>query len=336
MGAKKKTEEPVNRTVEILKKLQGKKESAELGLQMMDATKIPDVPRVSSGVFSLDQALGGGYPQGRVVEIYGLEGGGKTTLGLHALAAAQACGNATAMVDVEHAYDPLYGARLGIDHSRMMTAQPNSGEQALTTVEVLCDHMQHGDVILLDSVASLVPQAELDGEMGDSHMGLQARLMGQALRKLTAKISKSGVLVIFINQIRDKIGVMFGSKETTSGGNALKFYASQRLDVRRAGLLKVKDQVTGHIAKVKVVKNKVAPPFKEVELTLSFGYGFLRSDDVFMVGAAEGFIEANGAWYSFNGEQLGQGKAASAQFLADNPQYMDQIEEAIKAKYRVI
>lgn len=336
MAKSKKKVEPVNRTVEILKKIQGNKDTSDLGLQMMDATKVANVPCVSSGICSLDLALGGGYPQGRVIEIYGKEGGGKTTLGLHALAAAQSRGNSTAMVDVEHAYDPAYGARLGINPSRMLTSQPDSGEQALTVVETLCDHMQHGDIILLDSVASLVPQAELDGEMGDAHVGLQARLMGQALRKLTAKVSKSGVLVIFINQLREKVGVLWGPKETTPGGRALKFYASQRIDVRRGKNLEDKDaekNTLGQYVKIKVSKNKVAPPFREVEVRLYFGHGVLRGADLLALGVSEGVIEVSGRTYSFRGKKLEVGRKKSEHFLANNTEIMDQIETAIKAKY---
>jgi len=333
---KKKTEEPLNRTVEILRKIQGHKETADLGLQMMDSAKIEDVPRIPTGVFSVDLATGGGYPQGRIIEIYGPEGGGKTTLALHCLAAAQALGNTTAMIDVEHAYDPAYGQVLGVDHSRMLFSQPDSGEHALSVVDALCDHMKHGDVILIDSVANLTPQAELDGDMGDSHPGLLARLMGQGLRKLTARVSQCGVTVIFINQIRYKIGVIFGNPETTSGGKALRFYASQRVDVRFIGKLKEQDSQKnplGQVAKVKVVKNKVSPPFREAELNLYYGYGFLRAADVFTVGVREKVIEKEGNTYSFQEEKLAVGKEKSKHFLADNVEIMDKIEEAVRAKY---
>ena len=334
MGAKKKkgSEEPLNRTIKILEELQ----KSSCDIQMMDSSNIEDVPGISSGIFSLDLALGGGYPQGRIVEIYGPEGGGKTTVALHAMAAVQANNGVTAMIDVEHAYDPTYGEKLGIDHRHMLFSQPQTGEAALNLVLKIAATMKAGDLIVVDSVANLVPKAELDGEMGDHHVGLHARLMSQAMRKLVAAVSHSEAVLIFINQIRHKIGVTWGSPETTTGGNALKFYASQRLDVRYIGKLKEKDardNPIGHMVKVKVVKNKVAPPFREVELKLYYGYGFLKAADIFTIGVKEKIIETSGSWYSLNGTRLGQGAQQSQHFLADKPELMNQIKEAVVVKY---
>jgi recombination protein RecA len=334
--AKKKTEEkPKDRTVDILQKIEGLKGGGDFGLQLLDATKIEDVPRTSSGVFGLDLALGGGYPHGRIIEISGKEGGGKTSLGLHAIAEVQRNGGSAAMVDVEHALDPTYAQRIGVDFSKFLFSQPNSGEQALNLVSALCDQMQPGDMILVDSVANLTPEKELEGEIGDSHVGLLARLMSQSCRMLTEKVANSGVILVFINQIRMKIGVTFGSPETTTGGNALRFYSSQRLDVRRIGQLKENDvsgHPMGHQVKVKVVKNKVAPPFREVVLDLYYGYGFLRAANTFTVGLQEKIVEKTGNTYSFDGEKIAVGAAKAKHALAENPEMMDRIEVAILAK----
>ncbi len=333
--AKKKEAKPENRTVDILRNIEAQKGGKDFGLQLLDATKIEDVPRTSSGVFGVDLALGGGYPHGRIIEIAGKEGGGKTTLGLHAIAEVQRAGGSAAMVDVEHALDPTYAQRIGVDFSKFLFSQPNSGEQALNLVSTLSDQMNPGDMILVDSVANLTPEKELAGEIGDTHVGRLARLMSQACRMLTEKVSNSGAILIFINQIRHKIGVTFGSNETTTGGNALRFYASQRLDVRYIGKLKETDATgnsLGQKARIKVVKNKVAPPFREAELDLYYGYGFLRAANTFGVGVSEGVIDKNGNTYSFDEEKLAVGAEKSKHFLADMPEMMDRIEEAVLDK----
>jgi recombination protein RecA len=312
---------------EILKKIGDKS-----GLQVMEGSDILAIPRNGSGIMSLDEALGGGYPQGRIIEIFGPESGGKTTVTLHAIAEAQARGNTCAFIDVEHAYDPTYGAKLGVDSNTLIFGQPSSGEEALEQVDLLAAHLKYGDLIVVDSVANLTPQAEIDGDMGQSHMGLQARLMSQALRKMTSTIASSGVIVIFINQIRMKIGVMFGSPETTPGGNALKFYASQRLDVRRIGSLKEKgpdDVPLGHIVRVKVVKNKVAPPFRETELDLYYGYGFPKAADLFNTGIKKGFILQSGSWYSYKETRLAQGALNAKNFIGADPELMSKISANI-------
>ena len=313
--------------VNVLKKL-----GANSGIQVMDGSSSLSIPRNSSGILSLDEALGGGYPQGRIIEIFGPESGGKTTVTLHAIAAAQALGNTCAFIDVEHAYDPTYGAKLGVDSRILLFGQPDSGEQALEQVSLLVEQLGHGDLIVVDSVANLTPQAELDGDMGQSHVGLQARLMSQALRKITALISHSGVTVIFINQIRMKIGVMFGSPETTPGGNALKFYSSQRLDVRRVGSLKEKDSndaPLGHKVRVKVVKNKVAPPFREAELDLYYGYGFPKAADVFNTGLRYNVVTQSGSWFSYKETRLAQGALNAKNFIGADLELMEMITKDI-------
>ncbi len=285
---------------------------------------------ISTGSLGLDIGLGiGGLPRGRVVEIYGPESSGKTTLALHAVAEAQKTGGACAFVDAEHALDPAYARKLGVDLEELLISQPDTGEQALEIADTL---VRSGalDVLVIDSVAALVPRAELEGEMGDSLPGLQARLMSQALRKLTASINKSRTLVIFINQIRMKIGVMFGNPETTTGGNALKFYASVRLDIRRIGQIKERDEIIGNQTRVKVVKNKMAPPFKVVEFDVMYGQGISKTGEVLDLGVKAGIVEKSGSWYSHAGKRIGQGRENAKSFLADNPDVAGVIERAIR------
>ena len=291
---------------------------------------ITAIEAVSTGSIGLDVALGiGGLPRGRVVEIYGPESSGKTTLTLHVIAEAQKTGGICAFIDAEHALDPLYARKLGVDVDEMLISQPDTGEQALEIADTL---VRSGavDVLVIDSVAALTPRAELEGEMGDSLPGLQARLMSQALRKLTGSISKSGTMVIFINQIRMKIGVMFGSPETTSGGNALKFYSSVRLDIRRIGALKDRDEVVGNHTRVKVVKNKVAPPFKQVEFDIMYGEGISKTGEILDMGVDEGIVEKAGSWFSYNGERVGQGRENAKRFLTENSDMADEIEHRIR------
>jgi recombination protein RecA len=286
---------------------------------------------VSTGSLGLDIALGiGGLPRGRVIEIYGPESSGKTTLALHVVAEAQKKGGIAAYVDAEHALDPGYARKLGVDIDEMLISQPDTGEQALEITDTL---VRSGgvDIVVIDSVAALTPKAELEGEMGDSLPGLQARLMSQALRKLTASISKSNTIVIFINQIRMKIGVMFGNPETTSGGNALKFYASVRLDIRRIGAIKDRDEVVGNQTRVKVVKNKVAPPFKQVEFDIMYGQGISKTGELVDLGVKAGIVEKSGSWYSYDGSRIGQGRESAKTFLAANPDIAQSIEQAIRA-----
>ena len=291
-----------------------------------------DIPSISTGSLALDLALGvGGVPRGRVIEIYGPESSGKTTLALHVAAEAQAKGGMVAFIDAEHALDVTYARKLGVDVDSLLVSQPDTGEQALDIAEIL---VRSGaiDVLIIDSVAALVPKAEIEGEMGDHHVGLQARLMSQALRKLTATISKSRTSVIFINQIRMKIGVMFGNPETTTGGNALKFYSSQRLDIRRIGAIKEGDQVIGNRTRVKVVKNKVAPPFKEAEFDIIYGEGISKDGDILDMGASLGIIEKSGAWYSFGEDRIGQGRQNVKRFLSENRDIRDRIADLIREK----
>jgi recombination protein RecA len=286
---------------------------------------------VSTGSLGLDIALGiGGLPRGRIVEIYGPESSGKTTLALHVVAEVQKKGGTAAYVDAEHALDPVYAKKLGVDIDEMLISQPDTGEQALEITDTL---VRSGgvDIVVVDSVAALTPKAELEGEMGDQLPGLQARLMSQALRKLTGSISKSNTIVIFINQIRMKIGVMFGNPETTSGGNALKFYASVRLDIRRIGAIKDRDEVVGNQTRVKVVKNKVAPPFKQVEFDIMYGQGVSKNGELVDLGVKAGIVEKSGSWYSFDGSRIGQGREAAKTFLAQNTDIADKIEHAIRA-----
>ena len=289
-----------------------------------------DVQAISSGSLGLDVALGiGGLPKGRIVEIYGPESSGKTTLALHAVAESQKTGGTCAFVDAEHALDPVYAKKLGVNIDELLISQPDAGEQALEIADTL---VRSGavSVLVVDSVAALVPRAELEGDMGDTHMGLQARLMSQALRKLTSSISKSNCLVIFINQIRQKIGIMFGNPETTSGGNALKFYASVRLDIRRIGAIKDKDEIVGNQTRVKVVKNKVAPPFRTVEFDIMYGEGISKNGEIIDLGVAAGIVEKSGSWFSYNEQRIGQGRENAKNFLKENIQIAQELEEKIK------
>jgi recombination protein RecA len=294
------------------------------------------IEAVSTGSLGLDIALGiGGLPKGRVIEIYGPESSGKTTLALHAVAEAQKKGGACAFIDAEHALDPSYARKLGVNIDDLLISQPDTGEQALEIADTL---VRSGaiDVIVIDSVAALVPQAELEGEMGDSHMGLHARLMSQALRKLTASIARTNCMVIFINQIRMKIGVMFGNPETTTGGQALKFYASVRLDVRRIGQIKNRDDVVGNQTRVKVVKNKVAPPFKVIEFDIMYGEGISKTGELLDLGVKANVVEKSGSWFSFDSQRIGQGREAAKQFLKENPDMAEAIEKAIRANAGLI
>ena len=300
-------------------------------MRMDDSDVIQDIQSVSTGSLGLDIALGiGGLPRGRVVEIYGPESSGKTSLTLSVIAQMQKLGGVAAFIDAEHALDPQYAAKLGVVVPDLLISQPDTGEQALEIADML---VRSGsvDIVVIDSVAALTPRAEIEGEMGYSHMGLQARLMSQALRKLTGNIKKTNTLVIFINQIRMKIGVMFGNPETTTGGNALKFYASVRLDIRRIGAIKKGDEVVGAETRVKVVKNKVAPPFKQAEFDVLYGEGISREGEIIEIGAQLNFIEKAGSWYSYNGEKIGQGKDNAREFLKENPKIAQEIEDKIRA-----
>jgi recombination protein RecA len=299
-------------------------------MRMGDGGVAANIEAISTGSLGLDIALGiGGLPKGRVVEIYGPESSGKTTLTLQVVAETQKKGGTAAFIDAEHALDPSYAEKLGVNVDDLLVSQPDTGEQALEITDML---VRSGavDVVVVDSVAALTPKAEIEGDMGDSHMGLQARLMSQALRKLTANIKRSNTLVIFINQIRMKIGVMFGSPETTTGGNALKFYASVRLDIRRTGAIKKGDEVVGNQTRVKVVKNKVSPPFKQAEFEILYGEGISHEGELIDIGVQEGFVDKAGAWYSYNGERIGQGKDNVRTFLKENPDMADQIEAQIR------
>ena len=300
-------------------------------MRLGDDTR-PPIGVIPTGSIALDVALGvGGFPRGRVVEIYGPESSGKTTVALHAVASAQAAGGTAAFIDAEHALDPEYAKALGVNTDELLVSQPDTGEQALEIADML---IRSGalDIIVIDSVAALVPRAEIEGEMGDSHVGLQARLMSQALRKLTGALHNSKTTAIFINQLREKIGVMFGSPETTSGGKALKFYASVRLDVRRIETLKDGQEAVGNRVRVKVVKNKVAPPFKQAEFDILYGQGISREGGLIDMGVEHGFVRKAGAWYTYEGDQLGQGKENARAFLRDNPDLADELEKRIKEK----
>jgi recombination protein RecA len=295
----------------------------------------PPIDVIPTGAIALDVALGiGGLPRGRVVEIYGPESSGKTTVALHAVASAQRNGGIAAFIDAEHALDPEYARKLGVDTDALLVSQPDTGEQALEIADML---IRSGslDIIVVDSVAALVPRAEIEGEMGDSHVGLQARLMSQALRKITGALNNTGTTAIFINQLREKIGVMFGSPETTTGGKALKFYASVRLDVRRIETLKDGTDAVGNRTRVKVVKNKVAPPFKQAEFDIIYGHGISREGGLIDMGVEQGFVRKAGAWYTYEGDQLGQGKENARGFLRDNPDLADELEKKIKEKLGV-
>ena len=299
-------------------------------MKLGENDKIVETEAISTGSLALDIALGiGGLPRGRVVEIFGPESSGKTTLALHVVAEAQTRGGACAFIDAEHALDPLYAKKLGVNTDELLISQPDTGEQALEIADTL---VRSGavDVLVVDSVAALVPRAELEGEMGDTHVGLQARLMSQALRKLTGSIAKSRCTLIFINQIRMKIGVMYGSPETTTGGNALKFYSSIRLDIRRIGALKDRDEIVGNHTRVKVVKNKLAPPFKTVEFDIMYGSGISKMGELLDLGTSGGIIEKSGSWYSYNEQRIGQGRENARQFLLDHSEVSDEIETAIR------
>ena len=289
-----------------------------------------EIESISTGSLGLDIALGvGGLPRGRVIEIYGPESSGKTTLALLAIAEAQKTGGTAAFVDAEHALDPIYAKKLGVDIDELIVSQPDTGEQALEIVDTLV-RSNAIDVLVVDSVAALVPRAEIEGEMGDSHVGLQARLMSQALRKLTGSINRSKCTVIFINQVRMKIGVMYGNPETTTGGNALKFYASVRLDIRRIGQIKDRDEVVGNTTRVKVVKNKVAPPFRQVEFDIMYGEGVSKVGEMLDLGVKAGLVEKSGAWFSYDSTRIGQGRENAKTFLKENPEMMDRLEKAIR------
>jgi len=300
-------------------------------MRLGDTEREP-IPAISTGSLGLDIALGiGGLPRGRIVEIYGPESSGKTTLTLQVIAEAQKAGGTCAFIDAEHALDPIYAEKLGVDVDNLLVSQPDTGEQALE----ICDMVVRSgavDVVVIDSVAALTPKAEIEGDMGDTHMGLQARLMSQALRKMAGNIKNSNTLVIFINQIRMKIGVMFGSPETTTGGNALKFYASIRLDIRRIGSIKDGDEVVGNETRVKVVKNKVAPPFRQAEFQIMYGVGIYRLGEVIDLGVKQNLIEKSGAWYAYKGEKIGQGKKNAAIYLSENPMIAEEVENAIRAE----
>ncbi|MFB0987783.1 MAG: recombinase RecA [Gammaproteobacteria bacterium] len=300
-------------------------------MRLGDTDREP-IPAISTGSLGLDIALGiGGLPRGRVVEIYGPESSGKTTLTLQVIAEAQKAGGSCAFIDAEHALDPIYAGNLGVDVDNLLVSQPDTGEQALE----ICDMVVRSgalDVVVIDSVAALTPKAEIEGDMGDTHMGLQARLMSQALRKMTGNIKNSNTLVIFINQIRMKIGVMFGSPETTTGGNALKFYSSVRLDIRRIGSIKEGDEVVGNETRVKVVKNKVAPPFRQAEFQIMYGKGIFHLGEIVDLGVKQGLVEKSGAWYAYKGEKIGQGKKNAAVFLKENPHIAEEIELQIRTQ----
>jgi recombination protein RecA len=298
-------------------------------MKMGDAHK-QQVECTPTGSLSLDIALGGGIPKGRVIEIYGPESSGKTTLTLHAIAEVQKRGGTAAFIDAEHALDPAYAKRIGVDVENLLLSQPDNGEQALEIVETLV-RSNAVDLIVVDSVAALVPRAEIEGEMGDSHMGLQARLMSQALRKLTGVISRSHATVIFINQIRMKIGVMFGNPETTTGGNALKFYASVRMDIRRIAQIKAGEEIIGNRTRVKVVKNKIAPPFRQAEFDIMYNQGISRSGDVLDLAVEKGIVEKAGAWFSYKGEKISQGREAAKEYLQANPKVMEEIAKQVTA-----
>ena len=311
--------------------LQIEKQFGQGAIMRMGEDKIIKIDSISTGSISLDAAIGiGGIPRGRVTEIYGPESSGKTTLALHVVAEAQKNNGYAAFIDAEHAMDPEYAKKLGVDIDNLLISQPDTGEQALDITETL---VRSGalDVIIIDSVAALVPKAELDGEMGDTHVGLQARLMSQALRKLTGTVSKSKTSVVFINQIRHKIGVMFGSPETTTGGNALKFYASLRLDIRRIGQIKEGDQVVGNRTRVKVVKNKMAPPFKNTEFDIMYGVGISYEGDLLDLATQADIVNKTGAWYSFNSEKIGQGRENTKRYLQENEKVRNEIESGVKA-----
>jgi len=324
---------PVSREMSIVEGLRKINKDQDGGAMLMSGGVADDISKRSSGILSLDIVLGGGYPYGRIIEIYGPEGAGKTTLTLHAIEAVQRAGGACMFIDAEHALVPQYAEALGVDLSKLILDQPSCGEEALELIENAASLMKPGDLIVVDSVAALTPQAEIDGEMGASHMGLHARLMGQAMRKLAGVLSRSGVIVIFINQTRDKIGIMFGSPVTTTGGNALKFYASMRIETKRSGAVKKGDVVIGNGLKLKCIKNKFYPPFREAETTLRYGKGILRTLDVLTVGKLVGIVEASGAWLSYQGTRLGQGLENAAEDVSI--EIIDELEQKILDIYKI-
>jgi recombination protein RecA len=343
MAVKKTTKEPLaNKPTASEGKLKAlglaqeqiNKQFGDGAIRRLGDTTTVNVELVSSGSLSLDLALGGGFPKGRILEIYGPESSGKTTLTLHAIAEIQKLGGTAAFIDAEHALDPSYARRLGVDTDNLLVSQPDNGEQALEIAETLV-RSNAVDLVVIDSVAALVPQAEIDGDMGDSHMGLQARLMSQALRKLTGIISKSHTTVIFINQIRMKIGVMFGNPETTTGGNALKFYASVRLDIRRTGQIKSGEEIIGNRTKVKVVKNKIAPPFRIAEFDIMYNEGISKVGDVLDLAVQHGIVEKSGAWFAYEGDKIGQGREASKEYLKNNPKILAELEAKVRTKVAV-
>ena len=307
------------------------KQFGDGAIRRLGDSKTVDVELFSSGSLSLDLALGGGYPKGRILEIFGPESSGKTTIALHAIAEIQKNGGTAAFIDAEHALDPSYAKKLGVDVDNLLVSQPDNGEQALEICETLV-RSNAVDIVVVDSVAALVPQAEIDGDMGDSHMGLQARLMSQALRKLTGIINKSHTTVLFINQIRMKIGVMFGNPETTTGGNALKFYASLRLDIRRTGQIKNGEDIIGSRTKVKVVKNKIAPPFRVAEFDIMYGEGVSRTGDVLDLAVQHSIVGKSGAWFDYNDAKIGQGREATKEYLKQNPEVLEEIDKKVRAK----
>jgi recombination protein RecA len=327
MAAENNREKALDAALANIEKQFGKGSVMRLGEESRAQLEV-----IPTGAISLDIALGlGGFPRGRVVEIYGPESSGKTTVALHAVANAQATGGVVAFIDAEHALDPDYAKALGVDTDALLVSQPDSGEQALEIADML---IRSGalDLIVIDSVAALVPRAEIEGEMGDSHVGLQARLMSQALRKLTGSISRSRCMVIFINQVRMKIGVMYGNQETTTGGNALKFYASVRLDIRRTGQIKDRDDIVGNTTRVKVVKNKVAPPFKQVEFDIMYGEGVSKVGEILDLGVKAGLVEKSGAWFSYDSVRIGQGRENAKSYLKENPDVARRLENAIRGK----
>ncbi|HSX35129.1 MAG TPA: recombinase RecA [Candidatus Saccharimonadales bacterium] len=325
-GASEGKSKALGMALEQIEKQFGKGSIMKLG----DAHTVA-VETVSTGSLSLDIALGGGIPRGRVIEIYGPESSGKTTLTLHAIAEVQRNGGTAAFIDAEHALDPAYAKRIGVDVDNLLLSQPDNGEQALEITETLV-RSNAVDIIVVDSVAALVPRAEIEGDMGDALPGLQARLMSQALRKLTGVINRSKATVVFINQIRMKIGVMFGNPETTTGGNALKFYASVRMDIRRIGQIKQGDNVIGNRTRVKVVKNKIAPPFREAEFDIMYNEGISRSGDILDLAVARGFVDKAGAWFAYNDAKIGQGREAAKVFLQENPKIMEEVAEKVRAE----
>lgn len=333
---KKKKEEVKTSKLDSVLEAFNKMDNAGGNLICMGEDASMDIASLSWGSILIDKASGvGGAPEGRIIEVLGLQSGGKSTLTLSLIAAAQKKGGTCAFVDAEHALSLPMAAGVGVDISKLLVSQPDYGEQALTVVENLATILSHGDVIVVDSVAALSPKAEIDGSMEDNFMGLQARMMGQGLRKITAKVSKSGVVVIFINQLREKIGVTFGSKETSPGGKALAFFSSQRLDVRKIGTIKHKEEIIGNKVRVKFIKNKVASPFKEAETIIRFGEGIPRDHEILTISLELGFIEKAGSWYKYNDANIGQGEVQACQYLKDNPDLMDELEKKIREEYNI-